>query len=638
MKISGVGRGLIAALILAGAGGGGYYLYKKQIEVRELERAAQEQAMIRASVEQHDAERRAKLQAEKTRPLADKALPDPWPKDYPRPVSEWKSTEKSIYQKLLSSGQFDVLVVPFQVQEYALDLPTRSLMTAELAMVIAEGQKLRVPDPYLVARALGEGDRRLDRNEVCGFAAKLGVKKIIWAYVGHDRHNQMALSIQSQDRATSDVFDAQAIPAPRNFLHIDFTDEKPPIEIYQSMLPEILKAIGMEGAALTATKTATSAAATGLPASPLAMVAEKPDPARDALYFQLLAALTPHAAERTREHFAEKSLLSVFGMSPDFQDYRMLKARAFMLLGLRPAALQVLGEPHTPEEKELFAALNGNQPDVEQFSAKIKPGVLKVIASQDANYLAQKYAGADKNKSIAVVASLKLPGKIWPLLAARGFADIDLWAQFDNVILKRLLDHDFPIKDYTAEGMIRGAATLGDAERLQMLLDLSVLNHVRKLLETDAAKWCCQALATHPSETDYLNLLEAIGNDDLMRRTDFLTIIQGAPERTLEFLDRIESVYKGNAKFTLARGLAQLERSKTVDEPQKSGLLQAAGLNIFNAMYWEQGQSLLSAEAFEKAGTIGPQGFGGNIDNYFASDYPFRAYFPNWNTVVCLNT
>lgn len=628
MKISFVRIGLAAALALVVAGSG-FYFYRVREDAKELERLTLAQAQLQAAIARHDAERRAKLQAEMARPMADKAWAGPWPKSYPQPISEWQSTEKTIYQKLLSSGQFDVLVVPFQVQEYALDRPTRSLMTAELAMVIAGSQNLRVPDPYLVARALGDGDRRLDRNEVCSFATKLGVKKIIWIYVGHDRKKNMSLSIQLQD-STAGSFDPQAIQAPKNFLHIAFTDETPPIELYQSMLPEILKAIGMEGATLPVIKTAGGAANVKLPPTPLALVAEKPDPARDALYFQLLASLTPHAAERTREHFAEKSLLAVFSMSPDSPDYRLLKARGFMLLGLRPAALQVLGEPHTPEEQELFATLNGNQPDVEQFSSKIKPGVLKVIARQDANTLVQHYTGADKNKSSARAAALNLPGKTWPLLAYRGYADLDLWAQFDNIAVKRLLDQDFPIKDYTADGIIRGAASLGNEERLQMLLDLSVITHTRKLLDTDASKWCCHAITAHPSQTDYLSLLEAIGDDDLMRRADFLTNIQGMPERTLAFLSQVESVYKGNARFSLARGQAQLKRSKAVEEPEKSGLLEQATVNMFNAAYWEQGQSLVSAMAFENGGTTGPKGFGGRVDNYFASDYPYRSYYPNW--------
>ncbi len=422
------------------------------------------------------------------------------PKLYPRPVSEWKVTEKSIYQKLLSGEKFDVLVVPFQVQEYALDRPTRSLMAAELAMAVSSGLKMRMPDPFLVERALGEGERRLDQNEVYEFANQLGVKRIVWGYVGHNRNYQMSLRILSQERDAKGVLDLQTKPTSKSFENITFTDERPPIEVYQSMMPEILTAIGIDSPVLSSPKTQSRLDAATLPSSPLAMVAEKADPARDALYFQLLDDLTPDAAERTQERFAEKSYLAILGMAPDSPDYRVLKARTLMMLGLRPGALQVLGEPKTIEEKELFAMLNGNLPDVEQYSSQIEPGVKKLMVIRDANYLGNLYGVADKNKSVALVNSLDLPGKTWPFLFAREFSDLDSWAQFDNLNLKQLLDSDFPIKDYTAEGMIRGTATLGDVGKLQTLADLSVVNHIRKLLEIDAAKWCCQSTIDHPSD------------------------------------------------------------------------------------------------------------------------------------------
>jgi hypothetical protein len=255
-------------------------------------------------------------------------------------------------------------------------------MTAQLALAISTAQKLHVPDPYLVARALGDGDRKLDPNEVYSFADKIGVKKIIWGYVGHNRENQMSLNVQLQQRGADGILNAQTASSSKKFEHINFSDELPPFEVYQIMLPEILTALGVDNTVLTASKPESRFDVAELPSSPLAMVAEKQEPARDALYFQLLAALTTHDAERTRERFAEKSLLAILNMSPDSPDYRGLKARAFMLLGLRPAALQVLGEPRTIEEKELVAALNGNLPDVELLSSQIKSGIKKLIAKR----------------------------------------------------------------------------------------------------------------------------------------------------------------------------------------------------------------------------------------------------------------
>ncbi|HEY8097154.1 MAG TPA: hypothetical protein VIE65_13810, partial [Methylobacter sp.] len=558
MKISIVR--IIAALlvVIVCVGSVGYYYFQKQ-QHEEEER--------RAEALRVDLLNKQQIAQFKAQEFSRKELP----KTYPRPVSDWKATEKSIYQKLLSTGKFDALIVPFQVQEFALDRPTRSLMTAQLVLAISTAQKLHVPDPYLVARALGDGDRILDPNEVYSFADKIGVKRIIWGYVGHNRANQMSLSVQSQERSADGILNAQTTSSSKKFEHISFSDEQPPFEKYQAILPQILTAIGVDGSILTAPKPESRFEVAELPSSPLAMIAEKPEPARDALYFQLLAALTPQDAERTQERFAEKSLLAILGMSPDSPDYRVLKARAFMLLGLRPAALQVLGEPKTIEEKELVAALNGNLPDVELLSSQIKPGIKKLIAKLDANNIDSDYGGANKNKSIAAVESLKLQGEMWQFLAARAFSDRDYWAQFNNIHLKQLLDNEFPIKDYTAEGLVRGTVSLGDSNKLQVLADLSVINHVRKLLEVDTAKWCCQSIPDRLTALDYLNLVEALGENNLTRRASFLTSVQGVPEQTIEFLNRIENVYKNHPKISLARAQAQIIKAGTVDGAEKEG-------------------------------------------------------------------
>ncbi|MBI5007690.1 MAG: hypothetical protein HZB95_11290 [Nitrosomonadales bacterium] len=623
-------RILIVTLILTSAGAGGYFLYQKHEEEQDAQEIAAYKAQVASQQALLVARLRAATIADAARQPTDKALGRAIPAAYPRSVSDWKSKEKSVYQKLLAAGQFDVLIVPFQIKEYALDRATRSLMTAQLAQAIAAGQK-RTPNPYLVARALGEGNRELDRKEVYAFADKIGVKKIIWGYAGHDRHYQMTVSIQLEERNANGLFGTQPITNKKEFDHIPFTDEKPPIEAYQAILPEILTAIGIDNSVLAPAKLDSKVTAKTMPATPLEMVSSNRELARDALLFQLLASLTPRATERTREQFAEKSLLAVYGMTPDSEDYRVLKARAFMLLGLRPAALQLLTDPRTPTENELVAALNGNQPDVERFSSQIKLQPERTIAKLDANHLGQVYANIDNGKSLANAALLKLPGQIWPFLAARAFADGDDWAQFENVYLKQLLDHEFPIKDYTLEGIVRGGISLGDEEKLQTMLDLSVITHIRKLIDSDTAKWCCQPASARLSNLDYLDLIEAIGNDNLMRQAHLLTKLQGIPERALSFLKRIEGTYKGHPAFTLALAQAQIGSADAADGAEKDGFLKSAYANLFNVMYWEQGQSVLSAAAFDELDNTGRQDYG-YFDNFFASDYPFRPYYPNWES------
>ena len=66
------------------------------------------------------------------------------------------------------------------------------------------------------------------------------------------------------------------------------------------------------------------------------------NPARDAYTFLLLGALTPAHIERTRERFAEKALLALRRLSKESPEYAVLRARAYMMMGFRPAAISTL--------------------------------------------------------------------------------------------------------------------------------------------------------------------------------------------------------------------------------------------------------------------------------------------------------
>src|SRR6185295_1940193 len=58
------------------------------------------------------------------------------PSGYQPSISPWESVEKARYRSLFPASSFDVLVVPYQVQGFALDRSTRSLMFAQLSMEI----------------------------------------------------------------------------------------------------------------------------------------------------------------------------------------------------------------------------------------------------------------------------------------------------------------------------------------------------------------------------------------------------------------------------------------------------------------------------------------------------------------------
>jgi tetratricopeptide (TPR) repeat protein len=608
-----------------------------QINQRAEEESRKEQSEAIA------ARLKAEFDSAKKLPHADLDM-DRVPKAYPRPPSAWHAAERTFYRSVLGKGHFDVLVVPFQVQDHAFARDLRSLMTAKLALEIAAAGTPSIADPYLVARALGESERRIELMEVFSLANSLDAKRIVLGYVGHNDKNEMRLTLHYYDRVGPGNFSetyaprrnqyGHVIPSDKlhsqHFENVAYSDVDTPIDAYYRLLPGMLRFLGLGTAEKESAKAISRFDASDLPPSPIAISSNKSEPARDAYYFQLLAALVPTSAERVRERFIEKSMLAIESMSPESPDYRALRARALMNMGLRPAAIQTLGTPASAEEKHLLAMLNGNLPDVQNYRPRIPGGVRAVIAALEENSIAAAYGAREQKKSLEAVKTLKLPGEVWQFFAARAMTDWDQWMQHENIHLKAVLDREFPIEGLTAEAMIRGATAVADMSKIQTATDLSVLDHVRKQTEKAADKWCCQALATQPGPFDYLDLIDGIGTDNLVRRAKFHTSTQGRPEDSVQFLAKIEGTYKDHPQFAVARAEAQLAMAKNAAGTEREDLLRSAYTTAFNVWYWEQGQTRPASDAFSDVMSRAGRRDYGVYDNVYANDYPYRPFYSYW--------
>jgi hypothetical protein len=410
------------------------------------------------------------------------------------------------------------------------------------------------------------------------------------------------------------------------FEKIAFSDELPPIEALQALLPRVLKEIGVDSAVASPTA---SAGLVPLPEAPSKLLSDTSDPGRNAYYLQVLAALAPARAERTRERLIEKSLLALQRVPRDSAEYRALKARAYVQLGLRVAALKALGEPKSAEDHYLVALANGNLPEAQRLAEQM-PAEKALLTALDLNALAAEYGARTQQQSLSIAQGLKLPGAVWPALAARAFTDWDGWSQFDNAQLKVLLDSELPVPGYTLESLVRGVGALGDMSRVRTEVSLSVLSHVRQAIELNGVNWCCQPLAAKLTALDYLDLFEAIGTDNLMRAATFLTRTQGTPERALEMLGQIESTYKDHPQFAVAKAAAEFASANRTSEPAKQGLLRSAHSHAMHALLWEQGQTLPASDALA---LLFKMPFGADrayFDNPYAGDYPFKGFYADW--------
>jgi hypothetical protein len=482
-----------------------------------------------------------------------------------------------------------------------------------------------------VAKALGDGQRQIQRGEIYRLADALGAKRIVWGFAGHDRAEKLSIAIQTQEYSGKAREGAAwtGTLATHKFADIPMPKGTPAIEAYESVLPKMLKALAVEALPEPAARAVRTLPNSPLPPSPLGLVSAEENAARDAYAFHLYAALTPQYIERTKEVFVEKAHLALLRLPRTAPEYRALRARTFMAMGLRPAALKVLEQPRTDEERELLAVLSGNLPAVREMSHRERSPLKRLLQHLDEQTIATAYGVKNSRQSSDDVAKLQLPGTIWEFLVRRAVLDSDAWSQFGSPALKSLLDHELPIKGYSLEEITGEFISLGNAGKAEAAIDLSIYNHARKYLEANLELACCESASGRPGRQDYLELLEAIGHDNLIRRLRFYSKIQAAPEKAIRFANSIDAVYKDYPYYSASRAVVEFELAKNANGAEKAGLLKAAHEHSFNAMYWEHGQSRVSELAQAAFSSEGGQYYG-PFDNFYYTDIPYRPYYWTW--------
>lgn len=550
---------------------------------------------------------------------------------YRGPGSDWVAREKAFYAKLLSAGHFDVLVMPVLPRGYSFDRATRSLLTAQLAIAVEQAQHVTVADPFIVAKALGEGSRQFDADAAYKLANDVGAKRIIWTFAGHDGHGKMAVSIQSQDGADRGPPTPGFTPVKKADLrNLAIDEETSPADVFESLMPGAIKIIGGDAAALLVERQTSQLDLPEIPASPMKLSDGKDNPARDAYAFLVLAQMTPTYMEIVRERFAEKAFLATTRMSTSSPDWRVLRARAYLALGYRPAALKALGTPQTDEERALLALLNGNLTAMSAVAFEANP-LKHLLQRLEINSVEWDYGVTTQKRTIDAARALKLPGATWPYLAARGLTGHDPWAQFENDPLKIVLESEFPVKGYALQELVRGSFAAGDVAKLRSMVDASVFDHARKFIDASAPQWCCRFSLAKPDPSDYMELLQAIGHDNLIRRIRFISDIQGRPEEAMSYANEIQAIYKDYPYYTLERARVERNLARRATGAAVAGLSNAAFEDASHAMLWEQSQSLVSGEAFSMMAKLPDSGSSPFNDTPYVTDIPYHPAYPTWS-------
>jgi hypothetical protein len=572
-----------------------------------------------------------RAKAERIRTFSDWAAVQLMPQAYPRPPSAWLVAEKEFYRKLLDHTHADILVAPMQIDVWGFDRATRAAMSAELAVAVESAHLGTVLDPFLAAKALGDGQREYTREELYALADAVGAKRIVFGAAGHDYRGKMHITLLSQLRAAQPTrsqvdwngpIESQAVE------NIVLDDDHPAVDNFAKAYPGMLKSLRIT--ANLANEAPAQLEVARLPDSPLDLVKKRTNSAQSAYTLLLLGMLTPAHIEHVREFFAAKAFLVTSRMSPESPEYKALRARAYLMLGYRVAALRTLATAGTLEEQELQAVLNGNLPTVRSLGPRETNPVKRLIDALDENRIAADFGVITGSESTKSIEKLGLPG-IWRYLATRAATDPDVWSSWNNAELKSLLDHEFLRPGFTVKDIVRGSAAVGSVDKIRTSIDFSVFNHARQYLADHPPDATAPLASLAPSELDYLQLLAAIGDDNLIRHVHLLAQAQGLPQESLEEAARLEAIYKGNPYYSLERARAQWQAAERASGAEREGLLKGSYEDAFNALYWEQAQSTVASDALNLVATIRRPEYG-YFDNFYNGDLPYHPLYMLWGS------
>ncbi len=554
--------------------------------------------------------------------------------------SPWIETEKALYQEVVKSETYDVLVVPVQVQYFGIDATGRSQMTHYLVDELRKTTPLRMPNPMMVSKALGEYARTYDREHVYRLANDLKVGTIVWGYVGHDRSSEMRVTIQLQAK------DKSGLHASTPIIQWDAG----PIEISDEVLPEVAftKVMGhvVEHLSKENEKPKSAGSSTvkekslEFPSSPMSVVQGKPESSIMAAYhLQLLGALYPRYTERSREYLFERSLLALNGVNKRSPEYPILKARALLYLHRRPAALKALEGIKTPEAKALRAVLNGNLPEAEQEIANIQSPLKKVLAQFEVADLRYEYGGTELQANEYEEIAKRFPG--WEVLIVERLHDRDPWHHDSNIPIKILLDQAFPIPGKSMQTQIENQRILNsgglDSQKMEML----AMSHVREALKRDPKRWCCMKEFGTPHEWDYLNLLASLADVNVIKSVLVKMDMQGNLEGAKRLIDDYITVYEGHPVWLSLRARNLFERLEAKKELDPNQVQQPYVADIGMAVLWAGGQTEFAAEALRNS-FLGWAYFKKAQLNYhpiqfawyqwYANEFPRRGYWSPFET------
>ena len=543
------------------------------------------------------------------------------------PSSPWLQSEAALFTRALGRTKADLLVVPFQVQGYGLDRAERLIMSADLAYQLGRGQ--RVADPFLVARALGDGARRYERSAVVKLAQKVGAHEVVMGYVGHDRQHHMTLTMKVFKLDPNDAVPVPSKELQKDWRAVPFSDANPPILVFHRMLPDVVRALSLRRARpnTRGSRVTRVRFPMHIPAS-FAKLARGPSAAvNGSIGLTLLGALSPSHPALSREHLFERAFVSslhfdAFDTKTDF-----IRAYALMELGLRPAALALIRNAKESADIVLRALLNGNLPVAVAAQAKVTNPFLRALLAVQIDDVRIAYGEKRKSLRTESVALFGAEARDWQELFAARSQDEDKWSVESAAEIKRVLDDVYPLAGLDLQSLTRGGIVLLEPVD-DIAIDTATIRHIRRFVEAAAPVPCCTLSSSRLSLWDIVFLLEGRDEARIAKDLNLMINLQALPQDADRALNRYEQIFSGDPLIEAFRAELYARLGRKAADDQRQIWLARSKRSAVLAAYWSPGQNdiayrgLLALGFTSKAATP-------YVDAY-GFDYPREPFWPLW--------
>lgn len=547
------------------------------------------------------------------------------------PPSARADNQRKAYTEILATRSFDVLVVPVQGDGATADRNNRALIGADFTYALQQAD-VSTPDPFLVARALGDGLRTYRDDVVLSLASRLAVRRLIEPHIEIDPRSstfRFRIVLTDLDHTAGSPLPSRGAARTLEWM-LDYSDTSPPVLAVNSLIDEIIAACGYQSNADEIPPQTHPALADRLPASPADLLGHGPqeNPLLAAAWFQLLGMLAGAGVgdEDAAAIFHQQSLVTLLRAPRQHDSSDTLLARALFQLEMRPAAIAILGNAKSPAAQALRAALDGNLPELEQAAERLPPGFQQLAAALDAAALARVYEHRVSAISTDAWARFARSHPDWEVLVARRLGALDPWYQPDDLALKHLVERLFPLDDMRLETAIAGKMVTGKLEFPDSLLAVLTRQHIDALFMRTPAHWHPAADERRPGRLELLLLIESIARANVEQNIARLLNQQALPEQAIAQLTELEPVYPGDPALAVLRAMAHFALAEDVEATQREHHLQNAFDAAQVAYYWGHGQSSTTFEAFHIMSRIAGTRNQILVDRY-AQDFPGRWYW-----------